>query len=282
MTTSSDFNILQLEALCDLLQITDGTPAPKQVVELANPAVWVRTIVRQQRQAENDLRQLTELCGNMIKKTDQQMQQIEQAYLTLAEDTRYVYDRVNANKEIAEAWVRSELANCQDLALTTLCYVTGNVGSVLRGKLVVTLPAYSCVTHSLAVSVTPSMVSLWSSDTPCLGSLFSQCLSRLAWSCRGLLTCLAWTRCSRGIRHAWRDLVAVFPHALCGLVVLAVSVTPGIVSLWSSHMPCMGSLFLRYQSRLAWSHHGLLIRLAWARCSYWGWWLQRRFMGRER
>jgi len=29
----------------------------------------------------------------------------------LAEGTRYVYDRVNANEEIAEAWVYTELAN---------------------------------------------------------------------------------------------------------------------------------------------------------------------------
>jgi len=35
-----------LEAPRDLLQITDGTPRPKQAVERANPAVWVRTLVR--------------------------------------------------------------------------------------------------------------------------------------------------------------------------------------------------------------------------------------------
>jgi len=103
--------MLRLEAPQDLLQITDGTPAPEQAIELANPAVWVRTIVRQQRQAENDLRQLTELCGNTIHKTDQRMQRIEEAYRILAKGTRYVYDRVNANEEIAEAWVRTELAN---------------------------------------------------------------------------------------------------------------------------------------------------------------------------
>jgi len=39
------------------------------------------------------------------------MPQIEEAYQTLLEGTWYVYDRVNANEEIAEAWVRSELAN---------------------------------------------------------------------------------------------------------------------------------------------------------------------------
>jgi len=111
MSTSSDFNILLLEAPRDLLQITDGTPPPEQAIELANPTVWVRTMAQQQRQAENDLRQLTELCGNTIDRTDQRMQRIEEAHKTLADGTRYVYDRVHANEEIAEAWVRTELAN---------------------------------------------------------------------------------------------------------------------------------------------------------------------------
>jgi len=110
MTTSSDFNILLLEASRDLLQITDGTSAPAEAVEMNNQVVWVRTMVRQQRQAENDLRQLTELCGNTIDRIDQRMQQIEQAYHTLSEGTRHVYDGVNTNEEIAESWVRSKLA----------------------------------------------------------------------------------------------------------------------------------------------------------------------------
>ena len=33
--------MLRLEALWDLLQITDGTAPPEQALELANPAVWV-------------------------------------------------------------------------------------------------------------------------------------------------------------------------------------------------------------------------------------------------
>jgi len=70
MTTSSDFNMLRLEAPRDVLQITDGTPRPQQVVEIANPAVWVRTLVRQKQQAESDLQQLTELCGDAYDKTD--------------------------------------------------------------------------------------------------------------------------------------------------------------------------------------------------------------------
>jgi len=48
--------MLRLEAPRDLLQITDGTPVPEHAVEMANPAVWARTMARQQQQAESNLR----------------------------------------------------------------------------------------------------------------------------------------------------------------------------------------------------------------------------------
>jgi len=70
MTTSSDFNMLRLEAPRDLLQITDGASGPEPVVEIANLAVWVRTLVCQQQQAERDLQWLTELCRDAYEKTD--------------------------------------------------------------------------------------------------------------------------------------------------------------------------------------------------------------------
>jgi len=49
MSSTSDFNMLRLEAPQDLPQITDGTPAPDQAIEVANPAIWLRSMVRQQR-----------------------------------------------------------------------------------------------------------------------------------------------------------------------------------------------------------------------------------------
>jgi len=102
--------MLWLEAPHDLIQITDGTPSEEQAVEIANPAVWVRALVRQQQQAENDLQRLTELYGDAYDRTDRRTREIERAYQTLVEGTRYVYDRVNANEKIVEEWIRSELA----------------------------------------------------------------------------------------------------------------------------------------------------------------------------
>ena len=111
MSVSSDFNMLWLEAPRDVRQITDGTRPEEEGVEIVNPATWVRTLVWQQQQAESDLRRLTEVCGNTIDHTDQRIQRIERAYQSLAEGTRYVYDRMGANEEIAEIWVHSELAS---------------------------------------------------------------------------------------------------------------------------------------------------------------------------
>ena len=110
MTTSSDFNMLRLETPRDILQITDGTVADEETLEVANPAVWIRTLARQQKQAEEDLEQLLHLCGNTVDRTDQRLVRIENAYHSLSEGTRYVYDRLNANEKIAEEWIRSELS----------------------------------------------------------------------------------------------------------------------------------------------------------------------------
>ena len=98
--------------------------------------------------------------------------------------------------------------------------------------LVVTLPAYSHAarTHTSGVLTRRSS--------------FLRYPSHPAWSRHGPLTRLAWARGSRGIRHARHGLVAVLSHALRVLVVLAVSVTPSLVTSRSSHTPCVGSLFV--------------------------------------
>jgi len=120
---------------------------------------------------------------------------------------------------------------CQDPALTTPWGLDRQRRLPWERALLLALPAYSHFpvsshfrrTHVplvvLVLSVTPGMVSSWSSQTPCVGSLFSRYPSRPAWSRRGPVTRLAWARCSRGIRHARRGLVAVHTHALRGLVV---------------------------------------------------------------
>jgi len=102
--------MLRLEAPRDVRQIRDGTEPMDEVVEVENPAGWVRSLVHQQEQAEADLRQLWEVSGSALDRTNQRIQDIERAYMTLAQGTQYVYDRIRNQENIAESWVRNELA----------------------------------------------------------------------------------------------------------------------------------------------------------------------------
>ena len=103
--SATDFNMLRLEAPKDVLQITDGTVADEETLEISNPATWLRALVKQQKQAEADLGQLVRLCGNTVDRTEQRIQQIEQAYKELSDQTRYVYDRLSADEKITGAWI---------------------------------------------------------------------------------------------------------------------------------------------------------------------------------
>jgi len=113
MSTSSDFNMLRLEAPRDMLQIKNKEEI--QTVEIANPVDWMRAIVNQQCQAEQDLRQLIEVCGDTVDRTDQHIQQVEKAYYKLSQGTQYIYERMEAKEEIAEAWVRNELTTAANV-----------------------------------------------------------------------------------------------------------------------------------------------------------------------
>jgi len=74
MSTTSDFNMLRLKAPRDLLQIKNDEELQNEVMKVANPVDWMRAIVNQQRQAEQDLRQLMDVCGNTGDRTDRRIQ----------------------------------------------------------------------------------------------------------------------------------------------------------------------------------------------------------------
>ena len=101
--------MLRLEAPQDLLQIKNDEETQTEVMEIANPVDWMRAIVNQQCQTEQDLRQLMDLWGNTVDRTDHRIQRIEKAYYELSQGTQYVYERMEAKEEIAEAWVRNEI-----------------------------------------------------------------------------------------------------------------------------------------------------------------------------
>jgi len=109
MSTTSDYNMLRLEAPRGLLQITNDEETEVETLEIANPVGWIRVITNHQQQAEPDLCQLMDVCGNTLYHTDRRIRRIEAAYNRLAQGAQYVYEQMEAKEQISGDWVRNEL-----------------------------------------------------------------------------------------------------------------------------------------------------------------------------
>jgi len=102
MSTASNFNMLHLEAPQGILRISNDEEPTEDALEITNPLGWMRAMANHQQQAEQDLRQLMEACGNTVDRTDQRIRGIEAAYNKLAHGTQYAYERIEKKECIAE------------------------------------------------------------------------------------------------------------------------------------------------------------------------------------
>jgi len=109
MSTTLDYNMLRLEAPRGLLQITNDEEPREEALEIANPVGWMRAMANHQQQAELDLRQLLDVCGNTMDRTDRRIRRIEAAYNRLSQGAQYVYEQLEAKELISGDWVRNEL-----------------------------------------------------------------------------------------------------------------------------------------------------------------------------
>jgi len=91
MSTSSDYNMLRLEAPRGLLQITNDEEPQEETLEIANPVGWMQAMANHQLQAKQNLRQLIDFCDNTLDHTDRRIRRIEAAYNRLAQGAQYVY-----------------------------------------------------------------------------------------------------------------------------------------------------------------------------------------------
>jgi hypothetical protein len=108
MSSSSDVNMLRLETPVTRLQITDSSGPTQTALEIIGPTSWVRMIVHQHHQAQQDLHQLYELCGQAFDQSDRRLRHFEQAYNTLYRGTLYIYERAVAN--VSHQWLQTELS----------------------------------------------------------------------------------------------------------------------------------------------------------------------------
>jgi len=83
--------MLRLETPRGLLQITNHEEPQEETLEIANPVGWMRAMANHQQQAEQDLRQQMDVCGNTLDHTDRRIRGLEVAYNRRAQGAQYVY-----------------------------------------------------------------------------------------------------------------------------------------------------------------------------------------------
>jgi hypothetical protein len=108
--TSTGVVMLRLAYPSTRLQITDGSLPAQPIIEITRPASWVRTIAHQHEQAQQDLRQLYEACGNQFDQADSRIRHIEWGYDTLYRGTLYIYEQAQAQREASHDWLQTELS----------------------------------------------------------------------------------------------------------------------------------------------------------------------------
>jgi hypothetical protein len=91
MSSTTDFNMLRLEAPRDILQITAGTYSTDHM-EIVSPSTWLRYLVRHQTQGERDIKPLFEVYGNFLDQNDQRIVNIEAAYNEHMNGIHYIYE----------------------------------------------------------------------------------------------------------------------------------------------------------------------------------------------
>jgi hypothetical protein len=109
--STTDVDIVRLEAPVTRRQITAKSTTVQPTLEIVRLASWLRTIVHQHHQAQHDLRQLYELCGQSFDQSDRRLRHIEQAYDVLYPGTQYIYEWAEANEVASYQWLQTELSN---------------------------------------------------------------------------------------------------------------------------------------------------------------------------
>jgi len=90
-------------------EVQTQTDPNSMVVEITNPIAWVRQLVRQHQQAQDDLQTLYELCGDQFDRQDRRLRRIETNYTVLYESARYLHERLGKEQEISADWLQTEL-----------------------------------------------------------------------------------------------------------------------------------------------------------------------------
>ena len=90
-------------------EVQTQTDPNDMVVEITNPIAWVRQLIRQHQQAQDDLQTLYEMCGDQFDRQDRRLRRIETNYTVLYESARYLHEQLGKEQRISADWLQTEL-----------------------------------------------------------------------------------------------------------------------------------------------------------------------------
>jgi len=108
-TLSSNVNMLCLEYPRDVDTILNDTEGTTWMVDITDSPSWLRQMVHQHQQAQNDLQQLFLACGSRFDQDDHQIYRIKWNYQVLYDGVRHVYEAYSQGQAAARDWLQAEL-----------------------------------------------------------------------------------------------------------------------------------------------------------------------------
>ena len=100
--TESNVDMLRLEAPMNAVEIKKDKLHENTTVDLKNPPVWLRLLIARQRQAQQDLQQLYNMCDGAYDHTDRKIHAIEESYEELTATIKYVYQTGEKDTQISK------------------------------------------------------------------------------------------------------------------------------------------------------------------------------------
>jgi hypothetical protein len=100
---SSNVDMLRLEYPRTAMEVYNDQESDQTTIDMPNPSAWLRLLIQQQQQAQWDLEQLFNICGDAYDRADRGVVAIERTYGQLVAGMEYIYAQYQTNAEASQA-----------------------------------------------------------------------------------------------------------------------------------------------------------------------------------
>jgi len=106
---SSTVDMLRLEHPRTIEDVDNDTYPDNDIVEIREPASWLRQLAHQHLLAQTDLQRLRQVSGGEFDRTNGRIRSIERSYETLFQGLQYIYEQAKADGGASHEWMQTEL-----------------------------------------------------------------------------------------------------------------------------------------------------------------------------